>query len=179
MHTKQTGSFHLVPVSCSHRLGMLSSVAQHIPVPSEWGLRCQPAGFSDSTGNGEASQPTAIFPGDGRNGWWDAEGVPWGLALLSLDVPGGLVKPTRKKLTPDCPWCLSLLVWRTLGCDTLGVLLILFIILILTYTLSLTTRPKLTAIGFFCCSCWSAVVGVLIKSWTRLSQGRQCHALLS
>lgn len=38
-------------------------------------------------------------------------GVAWGLALLSLEVPGGLVKTTRKKLTPDCPWCLRLLVW--------------------------------------------------------------------
>lgn len=52
-----------------------------------------------------------------------AEDVPWDLALLSLEVPGGLVKITRKKLTPECPWCLSLLVWRTLGCDTLKSLL--------------------------------------------------------
>lgn len=95
-----------------------------------------------------------------------AEGVPWDLALLSLEVPGGLIKTTRKKLTPDCPGCLDLLVWRTLGCGTLRVLLILFIILILTYTSVTDNQTKADSHRVLLLFMLEHLCGVLIKSRT-------------
>lgn len=95
-----------------------------------------------------------------------AEDVPWDLALLSLEVPGGLVKITRKKLTPECPWCLNLLVWRTLGCNTLRVFLILFIVLILTYTSVTNNQTKADSHRVLLLFMLEYLCGVLIKSRT-------------